>query len=192
MIGQRFGKLIIQSRAAPRPPDKHAQWNATCDCGGTVVVSTSQVKHKGYKSCGCLKGTGNLKHGMAGTRTYKVWTYMLSRCSETNINKKDYFERGITVCERWLKFENFLADMGEAPDGLTLDREDNDKGYHKENCRWATWEEQARNTRRNRYIETPQGRMLMIDAVRISNLPYSTIQWRLNNNWPTERLFEAP
>lgn len=76
---------------------------------------------------------------------------MISRCvDERPRRRKYYLDRGITVCERWLSsFENFLADMGERPPGLTIDRKDNDLGYFKDNCRWATWAEQRRNQRRN-------------------------------------------
>lgn len=92
------------------------------------------------------------KHGHAKrgrrSRTYRSWYNMLQRClNQSNPRHADYGARGITVCERWRKFENFLADMGEAPSGLTLERLDNRKGYAPGNCCWATYEDQARNRR---------------------------------------------
>lgn len=76
---------------------------------------------------------------------------MITRCTnERNPAYKNYGGRGITVCKRWLKFENFLADMGLRPRGLTLDRKDNDRGYCKSNCRWTTWSVQQNNRRNTR------------------------------------------
>jgi hypothetical protein len=81
-------------------------------------------------------------------KTYRAWCHMKSRCYNiADISYKDYGARGITVCEDWQQFENFLVDMGEAPQGTSLDRKDNNLGYCKENCRWATPIEQSNNRR---------------------------------------------
>lgn len=88
------------------------------------------------------------RRGISKTPTYRSWEAMLSRCNNPNNNRYPiYGNRGIAVCERWLKFENFLEDMGLKPEGLTLERTNNDSDYFKENCQWATYVEQARNQR---------------------------------------------
>lgn len=95
----------------------------------------------------------NNKHGYSYTRTYKSWGLMKSRCNNPNLsNNYIYFDRGIKYCEDWENFENFLVDMGDRPEGTSLDRIDNDKGYSKENCRWATFKEQSRNRRDNQLL----------------------------------------
>lgn len=95
------------------------------------------------------------KHGMHGTPTYNSWRGILDRCNNANRENYDnYGGRGITVCNRWLKFEIFFADMGERPKGLTIERIDNDKGYYKENCIWATASEQQHNRRICKHNQT--------------------------------------
>lgn len=97
-----------------------------------------------------IKGT----HKMSGTRTYVIWASMKSRCLNKNTgNYKYYGGRGIIVCERWMKFEDFYKDMGSAPERLTLDRIKNSGDYELPNCKWATRKEQQNNTRKNRWIE---------------------------------------
>jgi len=127
-----------------------------CNCGKETIVRGSDLKSEKTKSCGCfLKKGGRLTHGHSKigkvSKVYMVWCDIKKRCN--NKNNKDYKYyggRGIKVCKRWSKFENFLRDMGEVPSGLTLDRINNDLGYFKKNCRWATRKEQANNQRSNR------------------------------------------
>jgi hypothetical protein len=109
-----------------------------------------------------MGGKKNTVHGKSYDRVHKIWDGMLQRC--TNPKQKGFHRyggRGITVCDRWRSFENFLADMGEPPQGTSLDRINNDGNYEPSNCRWATAEEQANNRRNNRIL-TMDGRSLTV------------------------------
>lgn len=91
----------------------------------------------------------NRTHGLSQTKTYRCWANMIQRCTNSNNNRyADWGGRGITVCKRWLKFENFIHDMGVIPHGHTLDRRNNARGYSLQNCRWSTAKRQAENRRR--------------------------------------------
>ena len=154
MIGTRFKKLVVVSKAH-KLPDGHTAWNCVCDCGNTTVVAGNHLrKANGTASCGCArKEHGESVHG-AVTGLYRIWSQMRDRCNNpTHKNYGDYGGRGITVCHEWGDYLVFKADMGERPQGRSLDRIDNDKGYSKGNCRWATQYEQKANTRAARWIE---------------------------------------
>lgn len=151
--GLIVGGLTVLRRVGS---DKHAGaiWLCKCSCGNTRTASASQIKRGHAKSCGCALGKTNaIKHGHARRKRYSSlyyrWCGMFARCTNPkNPKYKQYGARGITVTRRWRTFENFLADMGEPPKGMTLDRVDNDAGYCKANCRWATSSQQMANRQR--------------------------------------------
>lgn len=129
-------------------------------------------------------------HGHSGTSLYKTWERMRQRCHNPNSNSYgNYGGRGIVVCERWLSsFENFLADMGERPEGKTLDRyPDNDGNYEPGNCRWATNAEQKRNTRRTKMITFNGKTLCMRDWAALVGVSESQFWKRINKGWPLER-----
>ena len=166
--GHHFGRLHVKSRA-PNSAEGRARWICSCDCGATTTVLGTHLRSGRTVSCGCyhrevargavLPGacrTAAYKHGHTkdrrGSRTWVVWSSMRQRCSNPKVRNYDrYGGRGISVCSRWQEFENFLSDMGEAPDGMTLDRIDPDGNYEPGNCRWVSPTVQARNTRRQRH-----------------------------------------
>jgi hypothetical protein len=119
---------------------------------------------------------GNTKHGKFGTPVYRAWGAILQRCLNPKYHRyKDYGGRGILVCERWLKFENFYADMGDPPAVMSIERKQNDKGYEPGNCVWATAKQQSDN-RRNVRMLTYQGQTLPLkDWGRALDIPSTTI-----------------
>lgn len=128
---------------------------------------------------------GNYRHGYFGTPTYKSWSEMKYRCDNPRKgNRHIYFDRGITYVDKWSKFENFLTDMGERPAGTSLDRIDNEKGYTKENCRWATSKQQSRNRRENLLLK---GKTLS-EWAEILGIKRSTLAQRFYvYGWSVER-----
>lgn len=147
MLEQR---LTFVRLTGERSADGHLLAEYACSCGNIAVAMQSRVKNGSTRSCGCLtKDTKpNLRHGHRKSRTYASWQAMLQRCR--NSRNKDYPRwggAGVKVCERWTEFENFLADMGQRPDGKTLDRIDTLGNYEPGNCQWASLSEQQRNRR---------------------------------------------
>lgn len=135
-----------------------------------------------------------LKHGYAGTSTHHVWKGMRQRCLNANAPAyADYGGRGITICERWMEsFENFLADMGEKPEGLTLDRRDNNGPYSPENCAWASRKAQAENRRSNRILEFGGKRQILSQWAADMGEPVTLLAGRLDRGWPVERALTEP
>lgn len=163
LTGSKFYRLTVLSRAENRGIGRgsKARWNCLCDCGNSRTVEASNLITGHTKSCGCHKSEVNSEaatkrntvhgHNKAGkpSPTFNSWNSMKLRCIYPNhVSYKDYGGRGITICDRWaFSFVNFLADMGERPEGMTLDRKDVDGNYDPENCKWATKKEQEANKR---------------------------------------------
>jgi hypothetical protein len=195
--GSRFGKIVILGPAVPyvnpNSGRKAPRLEYLCDCGTRKSATPYDIRKGRVKSCGCAQGRQTVQHGHsrrgAATPEYVVWASMLTRCTNPNSAAwRHYGGRGITVCTRWLQsFENFYADMGPRPDGMTLDRIDNNKGYSPENCAWVSRKAQSHNTRRNRYIEYDGKTLCLSDWARHLGIAQATLSSRLKNGWPLDR-----
>lgn len=146
-----------------------------------------------YQKCRRVKNQKPAKMPLTVHPAYFVWSSMIQRCTNpNNRNYENYGGRGITVAPEWEKFENFFADMGNPPDGLSLDRIDNNRGYSKDNCRWATRCQQQRNTRGNNLL-TFQGQTLCVSEwAERQHLNVMTIHTRLRRGWSVERTLSTP
>lgn len=156
ITGQRFRRLVAKE-FLENDICVNKRWLCECDCGNMTRVTLGDLKNSKVKSCGCLAKevttARNYKHGHSkregNTGTYISWLAMHTRCNNPKATDYEYYGgRGIKICERWnSSFDNFLADMGEKPKGLTIDRIDNSGNYEPGNCTWATRHHQMQNTR---------------------------------------------
>lgn len=203
--GTRFGRLTVIAECEIPTNATGRHYFCQCECG-EATVSKCRVLLNGTKSsCGCLAIEGLINrsrthgHGKNGTggngsRTYISWTQMRQRCLNPHHTfYAEYGGRGITVCARWVNsFENFLADMGERPMGMSLDRIDVLKGYSPENCRWLSQKGQCRNKRDNLLLTYNGKTLCASEWAEITGLPQSTICKRYRSGWDAERTLTEP
>lgn len=201
LTGQRFGRLTIVKRVENSNTGL-TRWLCQCDCNKQTVVASGHLKSGHTKSCGCLRKElpklefHNLKHGHnrrnKTSQTYKTWKTMIQRCTNLkNPDYKNYGGRGIRVCEAWLSFEGFFQDMGERPPNMSLDRIDNSGDYRKENCKWSTAKEQARNMRTNRLFTINDITKCLVEWCEIYDKPYHKVWERINKyHWTPEEALE--
>ena len=199
LTNKKVGRLLVLSEVfGHKYTGKHRKWLCLCDCGNTREVFQDRLAKGGVVSCGCWQKEVTTKrqttHGMSKTKVHFAWKALLSRCeNKNNPAWKHYGERGITVCDRWHSFENFLDDMGDIPfDGAEIDRIDNDAGYSPENCRWATRSEQCNNTRQNVFVTICGETKTVAQWAKASGVADRTIRNRLRAGVIGRMLLDAP
>lgn len=178
LTGHRYGRWTVLRRV------KGPKWLCRCECGSERQVLISNLRSGGSTQCkSCSLSThGRIRSG--GDRTYGTWRAMRTRCqAKSGRMYQNYAARGIGCCERWNDFQAFLEDMGEAPDGMTLGRINNDQGYSPDNCRWESTMEQARNKRTNVML-THKGRtMCLTDWAAEMGIVPNSLKKRLKLGW---------
>ena len=179
--------FVILDTRMKREPSGHTrrEYLTRCHCGAERWRSAQHVKTGASTQC---KSCGTKTHGNSGTREYAAWYAMVHRCTRPESQwYRRYGGRGITVCERWLIFDNFLADMGPCPPGLTIERRENNEGYHPGNCYWATRAEQSAN-RSSCVLLTYDGVTLHASEwARRQGLHVGLILGRIHHGWTVER-----
>lgn len=172
LTGKRYGRLTVVGIHHKAAPGKYF-WECLCDCGGASIVAGMHLRSGNTTSCGCRKRTvlpeATLKHGHAReggrTGTYTSWKGMRNRCNNPcSTDYALYGGRGISVCDRWSDFAAFLADMGERPDGHSIERVDPDGNYEPGNCVWLPMADQAKNQRRTKRYPF-QGQQLLVREI---------------------------
>lgn len=193
LVGQRFGKLIVEAFAYSNPK---SHWLCRCDCGVRKIIRVDVLKKCG--GCGCLSIERSTTHGMSQTRFNHIWRKIKIRCGNPNDPAyPDYGGRGIRV--EWISFADFKRDMYESYlqhcdiHGLkdtTIDRIDNNGNYSMSNCRWATRQEQADNRRSNRLLTHRNTTMTAKQWARRLGMNYKTLHTELSRGWDFDQIAE--
>lgn len=193
--GFLYGRLTVIAKTDGRVKSGSVIWLCRCSCGKETIASGSVLQSGQKISCGCYflevaaaKGRAKKIHGMTNTKAYRSWSGMKQRCyNKKNQKFPEYGGRGISVCERWSSFENFISDMGAPKEHESIDRVDVNGNYCPENCRWATQLEQQNNRRDNVIFEVNGERLTMAQYARKYGLNEDKIQQRLARGWSFNR-----
>ena len=196
-VGDRFGRWTVVEipYLTPRGTQSISVAKVRCDCGSIRIRSCREMRVGNTKSCGCFNRDQKTVHGLSEHPLYGLWRKMLHRCTNPGDKKFRYYGgRGITVYEPWkTDLLAFAAHMGERPSrSHSIDRIDNALGYCPGNVKWSTQKQQTANTRRNVWVDTPKGRMIVADAADAFGIPRPTLYTRIESGWPAEHLLDPP
>lgn len=186
LVGQVFGRWTVLSRA------QGSRYQCECSCGSVKAIHQSNLTSGRSKSCGCYHRERLRKHGAARTPLYTVWRAILARCNRPSCKAWQWYGRRGVQC-RFQSFEEFRDALGDPPGpGWTVDRIDNNGHYEASNIRWATWQEQSRNTRRNRILTFNGKSQPMADWSKELGLARGILAARLKRGWSVERALTTP
>jgi len=196
LVGKKFGRLTVISKAGIKY--KRRVWVCRCDCGTEKEIVGVNLRKGNTTSCGCFQREciskvikENFKHGKARSVEYSAWNAMHKRCTRDNHPSFEHYGgRGIKVCDRWLDFECFLEDMGKRPEGLSLDRVNNNGNYEPSNCRWTTRKEQANNRSNNRKINCYDDVITIAEFSEKFKIKRGSILYRQSLGWESKRIIE--
>ena len=187
LTGKRFNHLLVISEAG-RTANGNVKWLCKCDCGNDTIVASGNLKNSNTTSCGCNSSKHRLSkmsitHGQTiggNTTEYIIWLRMKERCLKPKCPEYKYYgARGIKICDEWMDFSTFLRDMGFRPNGLTLERNENNGNYEKSNCRWASRKDQSRNKRNNHWLEYNGELHILQDWADILSVSCGAIDYHL-------------
>lgn len=190
MLGHRIGSWTVMSEAGVKNGSYF--WECVCDCGTISILNGCNLRRGSSKSCGCKKAelmskkstTHGDTRGGVNTKEFRAWMAIINRCTKPTDNAYHHYGgRGITVCYTWLNsYESFLSDIGRAPTPKhSVERKDNNKGYDKDNCVWATHKEQCRNRRSNVYLTHNGVTKILGDWAKEFGIDRGRIGWHLKN-----------
>lgn len=181
-------RWTVVGKAPKRSGRGDNYWRCNCICGSAGEVTTYQLQSGNSLSCGCLqKESVAIKHNKSGTRTYRIWANMVQRCTNpASRGYPNYGGRGIGFHSSWRDFSKFLADMGECPPGMLLERKNNNKSYCRTNCKWATRKEQNRNKRSNHRITFQGVTLTAAGWQEKTGISASAIIRRIRRGWTAE------
>ncbi len=198
LTGMRFGMISVGEMIGLYSGGRAVKYNIRCDCGVSKAMWGHVILRSRTQSCGCRAGAAisaaNSTHGMTKSAEFAIWSSMIARCTRPSaINYAEYGGRVITVCERWLEFENFYSDIGPRPSSKhSLDRfPDNNGNYEPGNCRWATDSEQQRNKRSNVMITVDGVTRPLVARSEVTGIEYSVLHSRYKRGWSPDRMIRT-
>lgn len=192
LIGHKFNMLTVIAYAGRVKKDQF--WYCKCDCGGISRTKSYNLKTAKTKSCGCMVAEWASKRSKTHGNTvnenkvmYRIWRGMFSRCNNEKSDSYRYYgARGIKVCDRWMEFRNFIEDMGERPDGMSIDRINVDGNYEPSNCRWADLSTQANNKTNSAYHIIDGEKLTVSQWAAKRGVPEQYVYGRLARGWSIE------